>query len=138
MNDSAVKLLREFDLRVTTPRVLILGVLMSNPSKAFSIQQFLKVLGKEMDRSTIYRTLDKLLLQNVINKMTSPDGETIYSLQGAKTCDHHTHPHLKCSVCGAVECLPSYPHGYLNELAASGVSEVNVVLNGICKSCSGE
>ena len=138
MSDSAVKLLREFDLRVTTPRVLILGVLMPNPSKAFSMQQFLKVLGKEMDRSTIYRTLDKLLLQNVINKMTSPNGETIYSLHGAKTCDHLTHPHLKCSVCGSVECLPSYPNGYLNELAASGVSEVNVVLNGIYKSCSGE
>lgn len=136
MKDTATQVLKDFKLRVTSPRLSILAIFLPHPSKAFSKQHLMQVLEKKMNRSTIYRTIEILTKQQVINKMTYPNGEIIYSLHGAKKCNHRTHPHLKCTSCGAVKCLPNYPIPYINELTASGVQEMNIVLSGVCKSCT--
>ena len=136
MKKAAIQLLKDFQLRVTPQRLCILEVLLPNPSKAFSSHDFLSTLGNKMNRSTIYRTLETLIEKKVIYKLKGPNGNSIYSIQAGKKCNHQTHPHLKCVKCGIVECLPSLPEQYVNELTFLGVGEMNIMLNGVCRKCS--
>ena len=136
MKEAARNILKEYKLKVTSARLAVLEIFLANPKKAFSTQEILRLSKKKMNRSTLYRTLETLLKQYLIKKMKGPNGEIIYSIQGKKECNSTTHPHLKCSLCGTIECLPSYPSYYVNELTSFGVHEMNVMLSGICKSCS--
>ena len=135
MKKSATEFLRDFSLRVTTPRVALLELMLATPSKAFTYSEFYKGVNKKVDRSTIYRTLNKFIEVQVIHKMLDAEGQLIYSLKEARTCNHHAHPHLKCNSCGSVECLPNYPTEYVKQLTTSGVNEMNVVLSGVCHKC---
>ena len=135
MKEVATQVLKDYNLSVTSPRLSVLAILLPNPSKAFTCQDFISNLGHKMDRSTIYRTLETLMEKDVIHKMTGPNGNNLYSFHAGKECNHQTHPHLKCTECGTIECLPQFPPEYVNELTSSGFHEINVMLNGICKTC---
>lgn len=136
MRESATKILKENNLRITSQRISILRLLMADRSKAFSSSELLKFLGKDMNRSTIYRALETLSEKGLVYKMVDINGDTIYGLSRAKNCNHSVHPHLKCNECGILECLPAFPLDYVNRLQQSGVDGLNVVLGGVCTNCS--
>ena len=117
---------------------MVLDIILTNSHKAFTHSFFSQLLDKKLDRSTIYRTLDKLTDFKVLNKMVDSNGQHIYSMKRVTACDHHIHPHLKCKSCNEIECLPSYPVEYLNELTSLGVNEFNIIFNGICSKCSNQ
>ena len=136
MEETAIKILKERNLKVTTQRLLILAVLLTGYSKAYSSSDLLRSLEDKMNRSTVYRSMEALLINGVVKKLVDKNGETIYSLNLGEGCKHSHHPHLKCDECGVLECLPDFPNDYLSLLEKSGVDEVEVVLGGVCSSCS--
>lgn len=64
--------------------------------------QYLKSENLQVNQSTVYRCLDRLLEQNLIIKYISDDGKkAIFQFAGhSQSCQHHLH--LKCTKCGKV------------------------------------
>jgi Fur family ferric uptake transcriptional regulator len=123
--------------RNTTAKLAILE-LIKNSAVALSHTEIQKMTGDLCDRVTIYRILDRLVNEDVIHKIATPDGTVKYA-----SCQHnhdnqqhtHNHVHFSCQKCLSVTCLdsvePSYkiPTNYL-------VKEVNFTLSGLCPNCS--
>lgn len=135
MEELAVRLLKERNLKITPKRILVLNALLQNTSKAYSFSELLKPLTGKMNRSTIYRSLDTLLENDLITKMIDINGDIIYTLNFEEKCEHKLHPHLKCDQCGVLECLPAFPQNYASLLQQSGVDKLNIVLGGTCSNC---
>lgn len=135
MKEVAISILKERDLRVTSQRLSILSILLRDKSKAYSTLDFVKQLEYDMDRSTVYRTLDKLIHKGIITKLIESNGDEIYTLNQGKKCDLPLHPHLRCHQCGSVECLPAFPANYVSSLEKFGVKNMNIVLGGMCSKC---
>lgn len=136
MREEAIKLLKERDLKVTSPRLSTLSILLADQSKAYSTSELVKFLESQMNRSTVYRTLDTLLEKEVILTLQGTNGTTFYTLNLENKCATAVHPHLRCTECGKVECLPAFPTDYVNSLHDSGVGKLDIVLGGICSECS--
>lgn len=109
---------------------------MEDQSRAFAISELLDNLKGKMNRSTVYRTLDKLIEKRLIVKLIDSSGETIYILNRNTRLENSSQPHLKCRQCGVLLSLPSFPVDYMNILTNYGVNNLNLVLDGFCSDCS--
>lgn len=132
----AEQLLKDEKLKITSQRLLILNVLLANSAKSYSSIELFQSLEEDINRSTIYRSLDTLLSHELILKMVDVNGDTFYIVNLDKRCEHTLHPHLKCDRCGVIECLPPFPTNYVSQLRKSGINKFNVVLGGICSACA--
>lgn len=129
------KIIKNHDLRLTDGRIDILTFFM-NSSKALSVKD-VEINFKDLDRVTLYRTLNTFEEHGILHKIPDEGGSVVYGLC-YDTCDceshHHNHIHFKCQICQKIECLDlkipsvSVP-GYV-------VSEANLILNGICLNCN--
>ena len=123
--------------RNTTAKSAILE-LIKNSDVALSHIEIQKLIGDLCDRVTIYRVLNRLVKEDVIHKIATPDGTVKYA-----PCHHHhldnhihshNHVHFSCEKCLSVTCLdsvePSFkiPDHYV-------VKEVNFTLSGLCPKC---
>lgn len=91
------------------------------------------------DRITFYRTVQTLMEAGVVHRIVADNTTVRYALNHCNSHHHEhnaDHVHFFCSKCGMVECLKDIsvqpyklPDGYRND-------ECNVVIKGICKSCS--
>lgn len=105
---------------------------------ALSHSEIQKLNRELCDRVTIYRILDRLVIEDLVHKVVTLEGIIKYA-----ACHHnqseskhlHNHIHFNCEKCLSVTCLdsvePSYtiPNNYL-------VKEVNFTLSGLCQNCS--
>lgn len=118
-----------------TPSKTAILSLISNSPNALSHIEIQNTLNGLCDRVTIYRVLERLLTDDVIHKIVTPDGTVKYA-----SCNHenqfhsHQHIHFNCEKCLAVTCLddikPSFaiPKEYR-------IKEMNFTLTGICPKC---
>ena len=136
MKDLAISQLKERNLRVTIHRLSILCILMDDQTKAYSVPDLLKDLKEEMNASTIYRSLDKLVGAKIVLKKVDANGDALYIINLDNRCKHVAHPHLKCEDCGSLQCLPPFPADYASRLYDSGVQGLDVVLRGVCTNCA--
>jgi Fe2+ or Zn2+ uptake regulation protein len=86
-------------------------------------------------KSTIYRNIDALLNQNLIDKYHLNDNEIFYRSKASS----HEHKHLViCDQCNKVFDLPSCPiHAIENAMEEEGfiIKNHQILINGICKDC---
>ncbi|MEM7415138.1 MAG: transcriptional repressor [Gemmatimonadota bacterium] len=132
--DEARRRLRECGLRVTAPRVAVLGVL-AEAEGPLSFTQVLERLGdSEWDQATIYRNLVKLRDSNVAPVVNRLDGIDRYALDGD---DGHRHPHFLCEDCGKVACLKDEVTAALSIDGpwAESIRGAMVQLMGHCPDC---
>lgn len=122
--------------RNTTAKTSILE-LIKNSEVALSHAEIQKLNQDLCDRVTIYRILERLIAEDIIHKIATPDGTIKYA-----SCHHshdapkhiHNHVHFSCEKCHSVTCLdsvePTYtvPENYL-------VKDVNFTLSGLCPDC---
>lgn len=122
--------------RNTASKTAILE-LITHSEVALSHVEIQKLTGDLCDRVTIYRILDRLVNEDVIHKIATPDGTVKYASCHHNHGDHnhtHNHVHFSCEKCFSVTCLdsvePTYkiPNNYL-------VKEVNFTLSGLCPNC---
>jgi len=102
-----------------------------------SAQEVHRMMMKEGDRiglTTIYRGLQSLVNQKVVDALRRDDGEAIY-----RVCGESHHHHLICRRCGrtveiANEAIEKWA---ASEAASHGFREVghSVELFGICQKC---
>ena len=123
--------------RNTTAKSAILE-LIETSEVALSHAEIQKLTGDLCDRVTIYRVLDRLLLEDVIHKIATPDGTLKYAACHHDHLDNHMHSHnhvhFSCEKCHSVTCLDSVeptfsmPKNYLVKL-------FNFSLSGLCPNC---
>ncbi len=137
--DQARALLRKHNLRVTAPRLAVLGVL-ADADTPLSHSEVLDRLGEtDCDPATIYRNLVKLSDAQVAPIVSRAAGVDRYELIDNETHKNHIHPHFLCSTCGNVSCLPTELSisKEIEERWAASLDGATVEFRGECPECIG-
>lgn len=137
-SDGAIAdILRRKHLSITEGRKKILSLFLASPD-ALTHGDIEKKAGEKFDRVTVYRTLQTFVEKGIIHTIPTAENTVLYALCKECTEDHHhdEHIHFVCSNCGSTICLDDVispkidlPEGYIAQ-------NVQVVINGICKSCN--
>lgn len=126
------------NVRNTKQKQIILSILkeadrpMSINEIYFQVVQSLPKLAK----STIYRNIDILLQQNLIDKYHLNDNEVFYRIKANR--NEHKH-FVICNDCKKIFHLPSCPiHDLQNTMEEEGfiIKEHQIQISGICKTCA--
>ncbi len=104
-------------------------------SEAISTVTLIKLLSSEINKTTIYRVLDKLEDDGVLHSFTGVNGIKWYAkCNGCSYTEHKdVHPHFECLSCGKVDCLDvdvSIP-----KIPNREVSVSTVLIRGKCEEC---
>jgi Fe2+ or Zn2+ uptake regulation protein len=128
-------LLREVGLYCTAARVAIVEVLRQT-EHPLSQEQIGQALDMHADKVTIYRTLTSLIEANLLHRVYVDQHKAYYGL-AYHSSEQQCHPHLKCTSCGKIYCLPDLeircaksPHnGFI-------IKHQQVLLEGLCPACA--
>ncbi len=136
--EKIIDLLDKHHLKKTGPRISVLSVLNSR-DVATSQPDLEQMLGKEIDRVTLYRTLNTFEKSGIIHKILDLNGTSNYALCSPLcTSEKHTdeHVHFNCTVCLNIYCMDhihipavAVPKGY-------HASSKNLIIYGTCESCN--
>jgi len=104
-------------------------------SNAISAIELIKRFDTEMNKTTIYRVLDKLEDDGVLHSFLGKSGVKWYAKCNGCSKSKHSdiHPHFQCLSCGKVDCLdirmriPKIPN---REVVFS-----QLLLQGECEMC---
>lgn len=107
-----------------------------NSLGALSAVELIERLNEKMNKTTVYRILERLEGEGLIHSFTATDGLRWYAKCDGCTSDSHfdIHPHIQCKICGKVECLDvevSIPN-----VKNYKVEKVELFMTGSCKNCA--
>lgn len=124
-------------VRNTKQKQLILTILRES-NKPMSINEIYHRVVEQLPKiakSTIYRNIDTLLSQNLIDKYHLNDSEVFYRIKA----DSNEHKHFViCDDCKKIFDLPSCPiHEIENTMEEEGfiIKEHQIQITGVCKNC---
>ncbi len=102
------QLLRQYGLKVTSNRLLVLDVLMSSRTALSHGEIQKKIQGSRLDKVTLYRTLDTFVKHDIAHKVASEDRNWLYALHPIDENDsvRNDHAHFICDYCERIYCLP--------------------------------
>ncbi len=104
-----------------------------NANQALSVVELVKKYDGEMNKTTVYRILERLEEEGVLHSFTGKDGLKWFAKQEDASKVQSTHPHFQCQECGKSECLsvdveiPSVPN--------YSIQKANLILVGACSDC---
>ncbi|WP_297614588.1 Fur family transcriptional regulator [Nocardia sp.] len=136
--DRVRRLLREHGLRCTTPRLAVLSVLDIDPPvghlSAGQIHRRLAEQGREVDVTTVYRTVSTLVEVGVLHALTLDEHVTTYGLAD------HPHHHAICTRCATMIEVPADRLSTALAQASLGSSfalseHAGLTLHGLCPDC---
>ena len=115
----------------TKQKDLILDIIKSK-NKEFTVKDIYKKVGL----TTIYRLIDKLILDGLINKNVS-DNITYY--QYLEKCGSDNHFYLKCEKCKEVkhidcDCINEL-YNHIKIEHKFNLNKEKIIINGICRKC---
>jgi len=121
-------------LRKTKSVKLLLDEFEKN-SSAISVITLIDRLGSQMNKTTIYRVLDKLEDDGFLHSFLGKNGHKWYAkCNGCSATVHNDiHPHFQCVSCGKVDCLTIDIH--IPEIPNYKVEVSQVLLQGKCEAC---
>ena len=104
-------------------------------NEALSANLLFERLHERMNRSTVYRLLERLEDDGILHSFASMDNVKFYALRQdcISSGDVHSHPHFQCTTCNQVVCLEQevvFPT--LNRMR---IEEAQIFLKGQCHSC---
>lgn len=133
-------LLRENGLKVTSPRMRVLSEI-TQKEAAISQPDLEKIVGKEIDRVTLYRILSSFEEKGIVHKIFDLNGTATYAMcsSGCTESHHHDqHVHFICSVCNSVYCLDEVSLPKINLPANFALHSLALNAVGLCASCQKE
>lgn len=103
--------------------------------QALSIVDLVKRFEGKMNKTTVYRVLERLEDEGKLHSFTGKDGlKWVAKCNGCISSNHaDDHPHFQCSDCGTTECLaldisiPKVPN--------HKIESANFLLIGQCEEC---
>ena len=118
-----------------TKSVKIILDLFDNTKKALSVVDLVRRFKEDMNKTTVYRILERLEEDGILHSFIGKDG-----LKWVAKCKHEeshshlvNHPHFQCNECGKSTCLevdisiPTVPN--------HKIESTNVILIGQCEDC---
>ncbi len=128
----------------TKQKSLIEKLLSENSSRhltADDITDLLKKNGSDVGRTTVYRTLERLVRDNKVRRFSMPQGDSACYQYIAECEKCREHFHLKCNICGSLlhmECEQmSLLSQHISEHHGFAVDNFKTVLYGVCQNCAG-
>lgn len=118
-------------LRVTPQRLSVLRALGEQPRALSHGELTGQIDPAQMDRATVYRNLMTLAEAGLVLRTQLGDGVWRYELLPEEGPGHGAHPHLVCTDCGQVRCLPASAVRVERALGPM----VEVQLRGRCQTC---
>lgn len=131
------QLLEKHNLKKTTPRFSVLEVL-SSRDVATSQPILEEILGKEVDRVTLYRILKTFEEKGIIHKIIDSNGTANYAVCKSSCTEHQhrdEHLHFNCSVCRKVYCLNDVHIPTFSLPAGFEATAINLIASGVCPNC---
>ena len=126
----------------TKPRNLIMEYLKKNPDTRFTARDILTAVnnaGGELDRSTVYRNLERLSREGHLVKYKETDVNATCYQYSEEHGSCHDHTHAQCSGCGKVFHLDNT---ILEDAAEKMRSEYGINIDygktliiGVCNDC---
>lgn len=132
------QLLQSNGLKKTVPRLRVLEIL--NSRKMATSQPDLEMLiGKEIDRVTLYRTLTTFEDKGIVHKIIDINGKANYALCSS-SCTSHKHDdqhlHFNCLMCKNLFCLPEQVLPTFDVPNGFAVKKFECLISGVCSDCS--
>ena len=102
---------------------------------AIAAVELIKRLDQKINKSTVYRVLDKLEDDGVLHYFLDTKGIKWYALCNdcSKVQHQDVHPHFQCTECGTVDCLEI--NVTIPELANRTIVNSQILLSGKCELC---
>jgi len=104
-------------------------------SSAISVITLVERLGSEMNKTTVYRILDRLEDDGLLHSFLGKNGHKWYAkCDGCSSAIHHDiHPHFQCVSCGRVDCLDV--NVSIPQIPNRKVEVSQILLQGTCEEC---
>ena len=132
-------LIREHGLKSTPSRINVLKVLAEKKNVLMlpDINKFLK--NKEIDRITLYRTLNIFEAHGIIHKVPDASGAIGYALchhDGQEHEHQDDHIHFKCTNCQKLVCLEQVEIPKIKLPKKFIPEKLIFLIEGICNNCN--
>ena len=124
-------------IRPTAMRMLIYKF-MAEKNSAQGLSD-LELAFTKADRTTVYRTLKTFEEKGVVHQIDDGTGVLKYALcEPGCRCDieRDLHLHFHCNACDKTICLPEHKIPHINLPDGFIAEDANLVVKGICDSCS--
>ena len=131
------QLLKKNQLSITESRSKILELFLQQQG-ALAHADIEKKSGAGFDRVTVYRTLQTFVEKGIIHTIPTVDNSILYALCKDECTEGHHHDHhvhFVCKECGNTICLEDITVPDIKLPAGYQVTQVEVVVNGVCKDC---
>ena len=120
----------------TKQKEIILDII-KKQKKEFTIKDIYEEVKDVCGLTTIYRLVDKLTTNGILNKSIDNDNITRYSY--LEECHHENHFYLKCNKCGNMfhidcDCINELVNHIYDEHHFE-MSKEHIIINGICSNC---
>lgn len=121
-------------MRRTKSLSTILSIFESG-DEALSVVYLVDQLKGQMNKTTVYRILERLENDGTIHSFSGTNGLKWYAKCHECTAHHHNdvHPHFECKDCGKVECLEV--NITIPKLNSRNVQSAHILLIGKCTNC---
>ncbi|PST83352.1 Fur family transcriptional regulator [Pedobacter yulinensis] len=127
-------------LKKTGARLRVLDIL-SGSEAAASQPDIEHVVGKDIDRVTLYRILKTFEEKGIIHRIIDNQGTANYAFchnNCSEHAHHDEHLHFNCVNCQKVYCIDNahLPHFKLNLPPGFSLQQLSFVATGRCENCS--
>ena len=104
-------------------------------SSAISVIQLIKRFNSKINKTTIYRVLDKLEDDGILHSFLGNNGIKWYAKCNSCSKSEHTdiHPHFQCIDCGKIDCLSVEVH--VPKIPNREVTASQILIQGKCEAC---
>lgn len=132
--------IKEAGLKVTVPRVKILGILQTTKQRHLSAEDVYKELlaaGEDIGLATVYRVLTQFESAGILVRHHFEGGQSVFELNRG---GHHDH--LVCVKCGLilefVEEVIEERQRAIAEQKGFKIEDHSLVIYGVCPKCQGQ
>lgn len=118
-----------------TKSVQTLLTIFENNSQAISAVNLINQLDSIMNKTTIYRILDRLENDGIVHSFLGKEGLKWYAKCSGCSSDNHKdiHPHFQCKDCGKVDCISLGIN--IPNIPGRKVDSSQLLLVGKCDNC---
>ena len=106
-----------------------------NNDDAISVIELIRRLNTKLNKTTIYRVLDKLEDDGILHSFLGNNGIKWYAKCNGCSISAHSdvHPHFQCLNCGRMDCLPESI--VMPKISNREIMHSHVLIQGTCELC---